>query len=100
VKIKGMCARDDREFLVQQVIDTGGHCPWDGKPFQKDYTGPLAAALRRAEQAGGVLEEALEEIAGMNPEFTLDEDSVLGRIRAYLEDLRTGTTPRVGLPRV
>jgi hypothetical protein len=100
VKIKGTCARDGREFLVQQVIANGGHCPWDGQPFQKDYTGPLAVALQRAEQAGGALAEALEEVAGMNPAFTLDEDSVLGRIRSYLEDLRTGTKPRVGLPRV
>lgn len=100
MKIKGICQRDGREFLVQQVVDSQGHCPWDGKPFQPDYTGPLSEALRLAEQAGNSLEEALEKLAGMDPEFTIDEDSMLGRIRGYLEDLRRGTKPRVGLPRV
>jgi hypothetical protein len=100
VKIKGVCERDGREFLVQQVVESQGHCPWDGKPFQPDYTGPLTEALLLAEQAGNSLEEALEKIAGMDPDFILDEDSILGRISAYLEDLRRGTKARVPLPRV
>jgi hypothetical protein len=99
VKIKGTCQRDGREFLVDQVIDYGGHCPWDGKPFQPDYTGPLAEALLQAQAAGSALEEALEKVAGMDPAFALHEDSILGRIRPYLEDLRAGRKPRVPLPR-
>ncbi len=100
MKIKGTCQRDGRGFLAQQVIENGGHCPWDGLPFQPDYAGSLIDALRTAEQAGTILEAALERIAGMAPEFTLEEDSVLGRVRGYLEDLRGGAKPRVGLPRV
>lgn len=99
MKIKGTCERDGREFLVQQVIEAAGHCPWDGQPFQKDYTGQLAESLLAAEVAGSALEEALERIAAMDPAFTLDEDSVLGRVRSYLQDLRRGVTPRVPLPR-
>ena len=76
-----------REVLVQQVLQTGGHCPWDGKPFNKDYTAVLAEALETAESAGNVLENALEKVAGMDPAFTIDPESVLGVIRAHIDAL-------------
>ncbi|MBI4261884.1 MAG: hypothetical protein HY658_15125 [Actinobacteria bacterium] len=100
MKIRGICQRDGREFLVQQVIDSHGHCPWDGKPFQADYTATLTKALVAAEEAGTRLEEALEALSGVDPDLVLVEDSILGRIQGYLEDLRRGTRPRVPLPRV
>ena len=99
MKIKGTCQRDNREFLVAQVIDTGGHCPWDGEPFQKDYTANLAELLLQAEVAGSAFEEALEKIAGLDPAFALDEDSVIGRVQAYLVDIRAGRKPQAPLPR-
>jgi hypothetical protein len=99
VKIKGTCQRDQREFLVSQVIDNGGHCPWDGEPFQKDYTANLAEFLLQAEIAGSAFEEALEKIAALDPAFTLDEDSVIGRVQAYLADIRAGRKPQAPLPR-
>ena len=76
-----------REILVQQVLQTGGHCPWDGKPFNKDYTAVLAEALETAESAGNVLENALEKIAGMDPSFIIEPDSVLGEMRTYIDSL-------------
>jgi hypothetical protein len=87
VKIKGTCRRDGREFLVEQVIENGGRCPWDGKPFQADYAVVLVDSLRDAEAAGNTLENALEKVADMEPEFVLDIDSVIGRIREHLERL-------------
>jgi hypothetical protein len=87
VKIKGTCRRDGREFLVEQVIENGGRCPWDGKPFQADYAVVLVDSLRDAEAAGNTLENALEKVADMEPEFMLDIDSVIGRIREHLERL-------------
>jgi hypothetical protein len=87
VKIKGTCRRDGREFLVEQVIENGGRCPWDGKPFQADYAVVLVDSLRDAEAAGNTLENALEKVADMEPEFMLDIDSVIGRIRDHLERL-------------
>jgi hypothetical protein len=93
VKIKGTCRRDGREFLVEQVIGNGGRCPWDGKPFQADYAVVLVDSLRDAEAAGNTLENALEKVADMEPEFVLDIDSVIGRIREHLERLeRTHAT--------
>jgi hypothetical protein len=87
VKIKGTCRRDGREFFVEQVIENGGRCPWDGKPFQADYAVVLVDSLRDAEAAGNTLENALEKVADMEPEFVLDIDSVIRRIREHLERL-------------
>ena len=55
----------------------GGVCPSDGKPFQTDYAVVLVEALRDAENAGNTLENALEKIADLEPEFVLHADTVL-----------------------
>jgi hypothetical protein len=87
VKIKGTDKRNGREFLAEQVIESGGTSPWDGRPFSPDYAVTLVNALRDAEEAGSRLEEALEQIADIKPEFTLDQDSVLGPLRENLTRL-------------
>jgi len=87
VKIKGTCRRCGREFLVEQVLRNGGECPWDGKPFQADYAVVLVDALRDAENAKSTLENALEKIADLEPEFVLDIGSVLTQLRGHLERL-------------
>ena len=87
MKIKGTCRRCGREFLVEQVLQNGGSCPWDGKPFQADYAVVLVDALRDAESAGNTLENALEKIADLEPEFVLDAGTVLDAIRGDLERL-------------
>jgi hypothetical protein len=88
VKIKGTCRRCGREFLVEQVIGNGGRCPWDGKPFQSDYAAVLVELLRDAESAGDTLENALEKIADLEPEFVLDADTVLSQTLGHLERLQ------------
>jgi hypothetical protein len=93
VKIKGTCRRCGREFLVEQVIQNGGRCPWDGKPFQADYAVVLVDSLRDAEASGNTLENALEKVADIEPEFVLDIDSVIGRIREHLERLERTHEP-------
>jgi hypothetical protein len=87
VKIKGTCRRCGREFLVEEVVGNGGRCPLDGKPLQADYAVVLVDSLRDAEAAGGTLENALEKVADLGPEFMLDIDSVIGEIREHLERL-------------
>lgn len=87
MKIKGTCRRCGREFLVEQVLRSGGECPWDGKPFQPDYAVVLVDSLRDAEQAGSTLENALEKTADLEPDFVLDMDSVLATLREHLERL-------------
>ena len=93
MKIKGTCRRCGREFLVEQVIQNGGRCPWDGKPFQADYAVVLVDSLRDAEASGNTLENALEKVADIEPEFVLDIDSVIGRIREHLERLERTHEP-------
>jgi len=44
-------------------------------------------ALREAEEAGSKLEQALEQVADLRPEFTLQADSVLGSLKASIERL-------------
>jgi hypothetical protein len=90
VKLKVFHTECGREILVRQILETGGHCPWDGLPFNKDYTAVLAQALGTAENAGGVLENALEKIAGMDPAMTIDRHSMLGGIEEQLEHLNGG----------
>jgi hypothetical protein len=87
LKIKVVHDECGREVLVRQILETGGHCPWDGKAFNKDYTAILAEALEAAENHGGVLENALEKIADMHPKLTLDRNSILGPIDAHIDRL-------------
>lgn len=87
MKIKGTCKRDGREFMVEQVVASGGECPWDGEPFQSDYAVTLVNALREAEEAGSRLEQSLEQVADLRPEFTLQASTVLDSLRASLDRL-------------
>jgi hypothetical protein len=90
VKIRGTCKRCGREFLVEQVIQNGGRCPWDGKPFQPDYAVVLVDSLREAEASGNTLENALEKLADIEPDLVLDSSTVLDEVRSHLERLERG----------
>ena len=87
MKIKVVHGACGREVLVHQILETQGHCPWDGKPFNKDYTAVLASALEAAERYGGHLEAALERIAETGGDMTIDENSLLGPLRSQLDRL-------------
>ncbi len=87
MKIKGTCRHCGREFLVEQVVANGGRCPWCQKPFQENYAAVLVDALRDTKAAGDTLENALEKVADMMPDFVLDAESVLADIRRALERL-------------
>jgi hypothetical protein len=93
VKLKVVHTECGREVLVRQILDTGGHCPWDGKPFSKDYTALLAEALETAENAGGVLENALEKIASMDPAMKIDRESLLRVIEEQMDQLSSSRRP-------
>lgn len=88
MKIKGTCKRDGREFMAEQVVESGGACPWDGEPFSPDYAVTLVNALRDAEEAGSRLEQALEQVADLAPEFTLQSDTVIGSLSASVQRLQ------------
>jgi hypothetical protein len=92
VKLKLVHNLCGREVLVQQVLDTGGHCPWDGKPFNKDYTAVLAEALEAAENAGSLLDNALEKIAGMEPAFVIERETIIDPLVEQLERLEPKKT--------
>ena len=87
MKIKGTCKRDGRDFLVEQVVSSGGKCPWDGEPFNADYAVTLVHTLRDAKEAGARLETALKKIADIQPVFTLDQGSIFGPLRTQLDRL-------------
>ncbi len=76
-----------REILVRQILDSQGHCPWDGKAFSGDYTAVLAEILEDAELAGSTLENALEKLAGMSPAFTLEESTLIKPLQEQLGSL-------------
>jgi hypothetical protein len=87
VKIKGTCRRCGRDVFAEQIIASGGRCPWDGEPFNRDYAAVLVDSLRSAEEAGSVLEVALEQIASLQPEFTIETESVTGGISASIAQM-------------
>lgn len=89
MKIRGTCANCGREFLPEQVIDAGGHCPWCGKAFNRDYTALLVQALRQVDQAGDALEAALKDIASIEDlAMDVDEESVIEPLRDALRAIR------------
>jgi hypothetical protein len=88
VRIKGTCKRCGRDFLADQVIEGGGRCPWDGQPFSADYAIVLVDALRTAQEAGTTLESALEAVADIHPEFTLEGPSVIGKLTSQIARLQ------------
>ena len=87
MKIKIFHRECGREVLVSQILESQGHCPWDGKAFNRDYTAVLTEALETAENAGSVLENALEQIADMDPTFIIDRESVLGALEDHIDRL-------------
>ncbi len=88
MKIRGTCKRDGRDFMIEQAVESGGVCPWDGEPFNADYAATLVDALERAGTAGSLFEDALRIIADLHPEFTLHEASVIDPIREQLARLQ------------
>jgi hypothetical protein len=87
VKIKVVHDECGRESLVRQILESAGHCPWDGKPFSADYTAVLAEALEAAESAGSTLENALEKMAGMAPRLTIDESTLIAPLKEQFDNV-------------
>jgi hypothetical protein len=87
LKIKVIHKECGRESLVQQILETQGHCPWDGLPFNSDYTALIAEALETAENAGSVLENALEKISDMEPAMGFDRDSLIAPLEGHINRL-------------
>jgi hypothetical protein len=87
VRIKGTCRRCGREVFAEQIVASGGRCPWDGEPFSADYAVVLVDALKAAEEAGTALENALEQVVSVRPDLTIDAASVTGRTSELLGQL-------------
>jgi hypothetical protein len=85
VKIKVVHHACGREIFVQQILESEGHCPWDGKALSGDYTASLAEALEQAERAGTSLEGALDKAAGMNADIAIERKSLLGPLEEQLD---------------
>jgi hypothetical protein len=89
MRIKGTCTNCGREFMPEQVVAAGGHCPWCGKAFDRDYTALLLQALQQAQRAGDELEAALDQIADLEAlAMQIDEESVLQPLRDALRRIR------------
>jgi hypothetical protein len=97
VKIRlyhNVCQRD---LLVQQIVDSGGHCPWDGTAFTSEYTAIITEALQTVETAGTVLRDSLETIAGVEPNLEIYPQTILGPLQAQLDAISTAAD-RVPVP--
>jgi hypothetical protein len=85
VKIKVRHTECGREVLVHQILESQGHCPWDGKPLSAQYNAVLAEALAAAEIAGGALVHALERATMTGDAIVVEQDSVMAPILAAME---------------
>ena len=93
MKIKGTCLNCGREVLVQQIVDAGGHCPWCGKAFNRDYTSMLVKGLVRAEESGNQFQDALEQVGDIEGlGLALDAESVVAPLREALRSMRKHRT--------
>ena len=89
MKIKGTCLNCGREVLVQQIVDSGGHCPWCGKAFNKDYTSMLVKGLVRAEETGNQFQDVLEQVGDIEGlALSLDAESIVSPLREALRAMR------------
>ena len=77
MKIKGTStSANEREFMVEQVIDERRRVSVGRRAVQRRLRGHLVNALKEAEDAGSRLEFALQTIADLQPDFTIDDASV------------------------
>jgi hypothetical protein len=89
VRLKGTCLNCGRDVLVQQIVDAGGHCPWCGIAFNKDYTSILVRELVRAEESGTQFQDAIEQIAEFEGLLlSIDPESVVAPLREPLRAMR------------
>ena len=87
MKIKTTCNRCGRDVFAEQIVASGGTCPWDGEPFNADYAVVVVEALRAAEEAGTRLEVAVEQLASLRPAFTIEPATVTGGVSASIAQL-------------
>lgn len=87
MRISGTCKSCGRDLVARQVIDGGGSCPWCGTPFNPDYAVTLVERLADAVEAGERLEKAIEDLADLRPGFTIETESVVGKIKRDLARL-------------
>lgn len=89
MRLKGTCLNCGRDVLVQQIVDAGGHCPWCGIAFNKDYTAIVVRELVRAEATGDQFQDALEQIAEIEGlRLSIDPESVVEPLRDPLRAMR------------
>jgi hypothetical protein len=80
--------------LVQQIVDAGGHCPWCGKAFNRDYTSMLVKGLQRAEESGNQFQDALEQVGDLEGlALSLDAESIISPLREALREMRKRRSP-------
>ncbi len=89
MRIKATCRNCSREVFPHQIAESGGHCPWCGQAFNRDYTSLLVRSLRDAEAYGSRLQDALEHVAEMDDAgLDIDEETVLQPLRDALGTIR------------
>jgi hypothetical protein len=76
--------------MVEQVIASGGSCPWCSTAFNPDYAVTLVDMLREAKEAGTRFDRALDGLADLAPRFTLDPASLTSEMKRNLDRIGRG----------
>jgi hypothetical protein len=87
MRITAICGSCQRDLLLSQLVEghgVSGRCPWCGTLLAPHYGPLLADTIRRAEQAGTELEQALERLGESWARLHVRSESVLDPLRAQL----------------
>ena len=87
MRIIATCGNCRRDLLLSQLVEgpgISGRCPWCGTLLAPHHTKLLTDTIRRAEQAGTELEQALEQLGEHWARLHVRSESVLDPLRARL----------------
>jgi hypothetical protein len=87
LKIQGRCRNCRREFPIDLLFEDprgAGRCPFCGVAIDQSYGALLINTLEQLERAGTFMVSTLKKVESFGPNLEIDEESVLGPIRAAL----------------
>lgn len=87
MKILGRCRNCGREFPIDLLLSDPrrqGHCPFCGVVIDQHYGAQLVDALGQLQRIGTIMTATLKKVESFGPNLEIDNESVLGPIRAAL----------------
>ena len=87
MKIEGRCRNCGRDFPIDLLLQDPrrtGRCPFCGVPIDLHYGAQLVDALEQLQRVGTIMTATLKKVESFGTNLEIDDESVLGPIRAAL----------------